>query len=127
MSLVSVLSPLQASTPGGVEIAIQLLIALVQVAGIWAVFSKAGHAGWKALIPLYNLYIMLKIGDNAWWWLVLLFVPIVNLYAVYRINAGVGRAFGKGTLFGLGLTFLGFLFYPVLGFGDYEYKKPTGM
>ena len=124
--------PLQSSDTasvisGSVVALFQLLLAVVQIAGLWKIFTKAGHAGWKAIIPIYNFYIMLQIGENAWWWLPLLLVPIVNLYAVYKINAGVARAFGRGIGFGLGLTFLGILFYPLVGFGDYQYQQSSGL
>ena len=68
-----------------------------------------------------NLYVMLKIGNNAWWWLLVLVVPVANIYALYRIHAGVARAFGKGIGFGLGLAFLSPIFFPLLGFGDYQH------
>ena len=110
--------PLQS---GGVEIAIVLAIAVLQVAGMWKVFTKANKPGWAAIIPIYNLYVMLDIGDNAWRWLPVLLLPLVNIYALYRIHAGVARAFGKGIGFGLGLAFLGPVCFPVLGFGNYRY------
>ena len=122
-------APLQSSdiigVPVGSAVVLLFQFALVgiQVAGMWAVFSKAGHAGWKAIIPIYNLYVMLQLGEQAWWWLILVFVPVVNLYAVYKIHAGVARAFGRGIGFGLGLAFLGILFFPLVGFGDYQYRN----
>lgn len=121
-------APLQSSDGGSiVRFLFQLLIAGIQIAGMWMVFEKADYAGWKAIIPIYNLYVMLKIGENAWWWLVLLLVPVVNIYALYKIHAGVARAFGRGIGFGLGLTFLGILFFPLLGFGDYQYRQSSGL
>jgi len=120
--------PLQSSNTGGIVLLLfQLLLAAIQIAGMWAVFEKAGHAGWKAIIPIYNFYVMLQIGENAWWWLVLVFVPIINIYALYKIHAGVARSFGRGIGFGLGLTFLGILFFPLLGFGDYQYRHSSGL
>jgi hypothetical protein len=117
-------APLQNSGAGDIVLLLfNLLIAGIQIAGMWMVFEKADRAGWKAIIPIYNLYVMLKIGGNAWWWLVLLLIPILNIYALYRIHAGVSRAFGRGIGFGLGLTFLGILFFPLLGFGDYQYRQ----
>lgn len=116
--------PLQSSDTTGIALSLfQLLLAVVQIAGMWMVFEKAGHAGWKAIIPIYNFYVMLQIGGNAWWWVVLIFVPIINIYALYKIHAGVARSFGRGIGFGLGLTFLGILFFPLLGFGDYQYRR----
>lgn len=121
-------APLQNSGAGDIVLLLfNLLIAGVQIAGMWMVFAKADHAGWKAIIPIYNLYVMLRIGENAWWWLVLLLIPIVNVYALYKIHAGVARAFGRGIGFGLGLTFLGVLFFPLLGFGDYQYRRSSGL
>jgi hypothetical protein len=120
--------PLQSSDLGGIALLLlQLLLILIHIAGMWAVFEKAGHAGWKAVIPIYNLYVMLQIGGNAWWWLVLVFIPIVNIYALYKIHAGVARFFGRGIGFGLGLTFLGLVFFPLLGFGEYRPRRSGGL
>lgn len=118
----------QGGDAGGVFILlIVLLIALavfvVAIAGMWKTFTKAGQPGWAAIVPIYNIYIMLKIGDNEWWWLlVIIFVPIVNLYGLYKMSKGVAEAFGQGIGFALGLWFLGFIFFPLLGFGDYTYQ-----
>jgi hypothetical protein len=115
--------PIQSSDGGGLAVLLfQLLLIVLQLAGMWAVFAKADRPGWAALVPIYNLYIMLRIGENAWWWLLVLIVPIVNIYALYKIHAGVARAFGRGIGFGLGLAFLGVVFFPILGFGDYRYR-----
>lgn len=116
--------PLQnATVEGSALLVVSLLLAVIQIAGTWAVFEKADHAGWKAIIPIYNLYVMLQIGENAWWWLVLLLVPVVNIYAAYKIHAGVARSFGRGIGFGLGLAFIGIIFFPLLGFGGYQYRQ----
>ena len=44
-----------------------------------------------------------------------------------RINVrfDVAKNFGKGTGFGIGLAFLGFIFYPILGFGSATYQGPA--
>jgi hypothetical protein len=102
---------------------IALAVAVVVIAGMWKTFQKAGQPGWAAIIPIYNFYIMLKIGENAWWWvLIILFVPLVNIYGTYRMYAGVSEAFSRGIAFTLGLWFLPFIFFPLLGFGDYEHR-----
>ena len=119
----SVALPQTSDTADIALLVVQLSLIVIQLAGMWMVFKKASHAGWKALIPIYNLYVMLQIGESAWWWLVLIFVPILNIYALYKIHAGVARFFGKGIGFGLGLTFLGILFFPLLGFGGYQHHQ----
>mgnify|MGYP000633952082 CR=1 FL=1 len=99
-----------------------LLFILIPLAGTWKTFTKADKPGWAAIIPFYNFYVMLEIGDNEWWWLLVLFVPIVNLYAAYKAHAGVARAFGQGIGFAIGLWFLPFIFFPLLGFGNYRHR-----
>ncbi|HEY0513616.1 MAG TPA: DUF5684 domain-containing protein, partial [Thermoanaerobaculia bacterium] len=55
-------------------------------------------------------------------WFILSLIPFVNIVAAVLISLDVARKFGKDTLFGIGLAFLGFIFYPILGFGDAQYN-----
>ena len=124
-------APLQSSdiigAPVGSAVVLLFLFVLIAIrtAGMWAVFSKSGHAGWKAIIPIYNLYVMLQIGEQAWWWLLLLFIPVINFVALVKISVDLAGAFGRGILFGLGLTLLPIVFYPILGFGGSRYQATT--
>jgi hypothetical protein len=102
----------------------QLAITIFIIAGVWKTFAKAGQPGWAAIIPIYNVYIMLKIAGKPGWWLLLFFVPLVNIVIAIIVAIEIAKAFGKGTGFGLGLAFLGFIFYPILGFGDATHKGP---
>jgi uncharacterized membrane protein YhaH (DUF805 family) len=119
------LLPLQ-SNGGGLGgilfLVVWLAILVAVIAGTWKAFEKAGQPGWAAIIPIYNVYIMIKIGGNEWWWLILLFVPLINILAILKISIDVAKAFGQGLGFGLGLWLLAFVFWPLLGFGDYEYQ-----
>ncbi|MFB6296405.1 MAG: DUF5684 domain-containing protein [Halobacteriales archaeon] len=92
------------------------------LAGVWKTFRKANYPGWAAVVPIYNVYVMLEIGDEEWWWVLVLFVPVLNIYAAYRAVAGVSEAFDRGTGFALGLLVAGFVFWPLLGFGGYSYQ-----
>lgn len=96
------------------------------LASFWVVFEKADKPGWASLIPIYNTYVMLKIGDNPGWYLLLMFIPLVNLYAVGKMHLGIAKAFGKGIGWGAGLWLLPFVFYPMLGFGDASYLGHGG-
>ena len=44
-------------------IACFLIIYLLEVIGLWKIFTKMGEAGWKSLIPVYNEFILFK---NTW-------------------------------------------------------------
>ncbi|CAG0958880.1 hypothetical protein METP3_00702 [Methanosarcinales archaeon] len=98
------------------------LIILI-VAGIWKVFVKAGQPGWAAIIPIYNIYILLKIACKPGWWLILYIIPLVNIIVAIIVTSNISKNFGKGTGFTIGLILLPFIFYPILGFGDATYKK----
>ena len=98
------------------------LIILV-IAGIWKVFTKAGQPGWAAIIPIYNLYILLRIACKPGWWLVLFLIPLVNIIVIIIVTSDLSRNFGKGTGFTIGLILLPFIFYPILGFSNAKYNK----
>jgi hypothetical protein len=95
------------------------------IASIWKTFEKAGQPGWAGIVPIYNYYIMGKIGGIKNWWLI--FIPIVNIYIVFVIMIAIAKSFGKDAGFGVGLVLLGFIFFPILGFGSATYIGPNGV
>ncbi len=104
---------------------IGLAILVFLIAAMWKVFTKAGKAGWLVLIPIVNVYQLLKIAGRPGWWLILLIIPLVNLIISILVSMDIAKSFGKGAGFGLGLAFLGPIFYPILGFGSATYKGPA--
>jgi len=93
------------------------LVVLV-LAGYWKVFEKAGEKGWKAIIPIYNLFILLRIVGKPWWWIFLLLIPFVNIIFIFIVFHALSKAFGKGGWYTVGLFFLSAIFVPILGFGE---------
>ena len=86
------------------------------------VFPKAGRARWAALIPGYNIYVLVvEVAGMSKLWFVLLFIPGIQIIAAIPVNVEVARRFGRSEVFGLSLTFLGFVFYPLLGLSQAEY------
>lgn len=106
-----------------VVLLVQLAVMIVAIAGIWKTFEKAGEPGWAAIVPFYNLYVMVQISGKPTWWIVLFFIPIANIAAAFLIPIAIAEKFGKGAGFGIGLALLGFIFYPMLGFGDAQYNR----
>lgn len=94
---------------------------VLMIISAWKVFEKAGKPGWACLIPIYNLIVMLEIVDRPWWWLFLLLIPLVNMVFAVILCVDLAKAFGHGAAFGIGLLLLGFIFYPILAFGDASY------
>lgn len=97
-------------------------VIILVIAGLWKTFSKAGQPGWGCLIPIYNMYLLCVIAGRPGWWVILMFIPLVNLIIFILVCIDIAKAFGKGPGFGLGLVFLGFIFYPMLGFGSATYQ-----
>jgi uncharacterized membrane protein YhaH (DUF805 family) len=114
---------------GGIVGIIMMLVWLAVligiIAGIWKVFTKAGKPGWAALIPIYNIVVLLQIVGRPIWWIVLFLIPIVSIVIAIIVSIDMAKSFGKGTGFGIGLALLGFIFYPMLGFGDAKYQGPA--
>ena len=109
----------------GVVWLIYLAITVAIIAGWWQIFTKAGEAGWKAIIPIYNIIVLLKIVGRETWWVILLLIPIVNFVVWIIVGVDLAKSFGRGTGFGIGLAFLGFIFAPILGFGSDTYRGPA--
>ena len=104
---------------------IGLAILVFLIAAMWKVFTKAGKAGWLVLIPIVNIYQLLKIAGRPGWWLILFLIPLVNLIISILVSMDIAKSFGKGAGFGLGLAFLSPIFYPIMGFGSATYKGPA--
>ena len=102
-----------------------LLVAVIMIAAMWKIFTKAGQPGWACLIPIYNIYILCKIVGRPGWWVILMFIPFVNFVIGIILCIDLAKSFGQGVGFGLGLVFLSFIFYPILGFGSAQYQGPS--
>ena len=101
---------------------IMLALGLFIIVSMWKVFEKAGQPGWGILIPIYNIYLFLVIAGKPGWWIILYFIPLVNFVIGIIVSIEIAKKFGKDAGFGIGLAFLGIIFYPILAFGDAQYK-----
>lgn len=102
-----------------------LVLIVVMIATVWKMFTKAGQPGWASIIPIYNLVVMLQIVKKPTWWVILSFIPFVNVIIGLIVTYKLAQVFGKGFGFTLGLIVLPFIFYPVLGFGSATYMYRT--
>lgn len=139
---------------GGIML-FSLVLGILMIIAYWKIFSKAGEAGWKAIIPIYNSYIVFKIA-----WRPLMFGINIILSALYGILFTIGfiyeystggsmilsvlpflliaiavinimllhklsKAFGHGVGFTFGLIFLNIIFLFILAFGSSQYVRGT--
>jgi hypothetical protein len=103
-----------------------LVIFLIIIAGMWKTYVKAGQPGWASIIPIYNLIVLMKIINKPVWWVIFYFIPLINIIISFVMMYELAKSFGKGVGYMLGLIFLPFIFYPMLGFGKAEYTRSAG-
>jgi hypothetical protein len=108
-------------------VVVWLAVAILTIAGMRKVFVKGGQPGWAILIPIYNCYVLLKVAGKPGWWVILMLIPLVNIIIFVVALVGLAQRFGKGGGFVVGLFFLPFIFYPILGFGDAQYMRPPAL
>lgn len=71
------------------------IIQLIHFLGTWRLYIKAGRKAWEAAIPVYNAIVLMKIINRPWWWVILLFIPVVNLIMFPVIWVETIRSFGR--------------------------------
>ena len=74
-----------------------LLIQVVHFVGTWKLYVKSGRKAWEALVPVYNGLVLMKIIKRPGWWVILLFIPIINLLMFPVIWVETARSFGKNS------------------------------
>jgi len=100
---------------------------VIFVIALWPVLVKAGRPGWGAIIPIYNIYLLVKIAGYHGAIVILYFIPIVNLVTAIVVALGVGRAFGKGGAFSFFLLWLlSIIGYFIVGYGSSKYIGDGG-
>ncbi|WP_103327113.1 signal peptidase I [Bacteroidetes bacterium endosymbiont of Geopemphigus sp.] len=102
--------------------------------GTWRLYQKAGRKSWETALPIYSLWVMLKITGRPRWWIVLFFIPIicVVLYGVLWVDfiRCFGKRSSKDTF--LVIITLGFYIYyinylPRTKFTGVEERKETAL
>jgi len=88
-----------------------LIIQVIHFLGTWKLYVKAGRKAWEAAIPVYNAIVLMKIISRPKWWVILLFIPIINLLMFPVIWVETIRSFGKNTRLDTFLVLITFGFY----------------
>jgi hypothetical protein len=107
----------------GVWLLIWLVVLVALIVAMWKIFAKAGKPGWAAIVPIYNIWVLLQIIGRPGWWIILFFIPFVNFVISIVVALDLGKAFGKDPVFSIFLLWLfSIIGYLILGFGKDEYK-----
>lgn len=102
-----------------------LIVSVFMIVCMWKIFTKAGKPGWAAIVPIYNIIVMLEIIGRPLWWILLLFVPVANLVISVIMALDLAKVFGKSVGFGVLSIFFPYVTYPMLAFGKATYTAPA--
>ena len=72
-----------------------LLVQVIHGIGTWKLYVKAGRKAWEAFVPVYNGIILMQIINRPKYWILLLFIPVINLFLFPIIWIETLRSFGK--------------------------------
>ncbi|TWO32555.1 signal peptidase I [Seonamhaeicola sediminis] len=102
-----------------------LIIQVIHGLGTWKLYIKAGRQAWEAFAPIYNGVVLMKIINRPWWWIILLFLPIVNLIMLIIVWVETARSFGKNKIADtfLAIVTLGFYNYYLNYVADVKYVE----
>lgn len=88
-----------------------IVIQVIHGLGTWKLYIKAGRQAWESFIPVYNGVILMKIINRPWWWIFLLFLPIINLIMLPVVWVETARSFGKNMPLDTALAVISLGFY----------------
>ena len=107
---------------GAFAVIVYVVVAVLMIASMWKIYTKAGKPGWAALIPIYNIIVLLEVTRQPLWMIILLFIPVANIVVYIIIAIELSKNFGKSGGFAAGLILLSIIFYPMLAFGSAKYQ-----
>ena len=88
-----------------------LMLQAIHFLGTWKLYLRAGRKAWEAAIPIYNAIVLMQLINRPKWWVVLLFIPIINLLMFPVIWVETIRSFGRNSQFESWLVVLTLGFY----------------
>lgn len=91
---------------------------VLMLVSFWVIFTKAGEPGWASVVPIYNIWVLIRIVGRPWWFILLLLIPLVGAFIWFLILWDLAKRYNYGVLMGLGLYFIPFICFPYLAFAS---------
>ena len=106
-----------------------IAVQLIHFGGSWKLYQKAGRKSWEALIPVYNAVVLMQIIRRPKWWVVLLFIPIINLMIFPVVWVETLRSFGKKSSLdtALGILTFGLYTYTINYSDNVQYEEDRSL
>ena len=106
-------------------ILILLILNFIHGIGTWKLYKISGNNAFHSFIPLYNVFVLLKIINRPWWWIFIVLMPVLNTIIIPVIWVELSRSFKKNSYTDtfLSICTLGFYNYYLNYFETIEYVE----
>lgn len=88
----------------------------------YSLFKKANKKPFEAIIPIYNLFVLLHIVELPAFNFIIFLFPLFNIILIIYILYKLYKLFYAPKWFLIGLLIFPFIFLPILSFNKYKYK-----
>lgn len=82
---------------------IAFIVCILVIVGNWKIYKKMGRQGWESIVPIYNEYVLCDVLYGNGWKFLLILIPIYNIYFVIKLCIDLAKAFNLGVGFAIGL------------------------
>ncbi len=97
------------------QILLLLIIVAPIIASLYVIFQQQGRKGWEAIVPGWNLWLLIRIVNKAWWWMLLLCIPFLNFFVLMLLFVEISVGYKRnGILEYFAAAILPFLYFPFL-------------
>jgi signal peptidase I len=112
-----------------IQILFLFIIIAPIIASIAVIFQQQGRKWWEAVISPWNLWILIKITNKAWWWILLLCIPFINFFVLMLLFVELSVGFKRNAIWEyFAAAVLPFLYFPYLVFVKKEiYVQPKNL
>ncbi|MBE6147392.1 MAG: zinc ribbon domain-containing protein [Firmicutes bacterium] len=104
-----------------IGIGIAILLIILFFIGLSKLFKKADRSPIAAIIPIYNIIVLLEIVHKSKWYLLWLLIPGINIIISFHLMYKLAKLFRKSTLFSVFTMFFPFIALPIIGYSRSEY------
>ena len=100
-----------------------VLYFLGPVVGLWFIFKKSGQAPWKAIVPVYNIVVWIKVCRKDWKWYIYFLVPAINIFTYLLLVVETAKVFKRNSLLEQTVAVIvPFIYLPYLGLSHAQYS-----
>lgn len=104
-------------------IILTLAFVVFEIVTVWITYEKAGAKGYTSIIPIYNVIVLFELANVPFWMMILLFIPIVQIYPLYLVLTSLAERLGRSKTFGILLMLFPYICFPLLAFSKTKVEK----